>query len=107
MQRRLEERRADVGSWLNVTRVGATTAWLLLAVADDWSVSRGVLGAYLALAGVLWAAARRVPGLLRWPSLSVALLDMPLIYFLQAQAIPATASRPPPRCSPPADALTG
>ncbi|MGE6763903.1 adenylate/guanylate cyclase domain-containing protein [Corallococcus interemptor] len=95
LQRRLEEWRADVGSWLNMTRVGATTAWLLLAVLDDWSVSRGVLAAYIALSAVLWAAARRVPDLLRRPALGVALLDMPLIYFLQAQAIPTTANGVP------------
>ncbi|NOJ96428.1 adenylate/guanylate cyclase domain-containing protein [Corallococcus coralloides] len=92
LQRRLEEWRADVGSWLNVTRMGATAAWLALAVLDDWHVSRGVLAGYIALAVLLWAGARRVPDLLRRPALGVALLDMPLIYFLQEWSIRGSAN---------------
>ncbi|NNC20859.1 adenylate/guanylate cyclase domain-containing protein [Corallococcus exiguus] len=92
LRRRLDEWRADVGSWLNVTRVGATAAWLALAVLDDWNVSRGVLAGYIALAVLLWACARRVPDLLRRPALGVALLDMPLIYFLQEWSIRGSAN---------------
>ncbi|RKG99544.1 adenylate/guanylate cyclase domain-containing protein [Corallococcus sp. CA053C] len=87
LQLRLDEWRADVGAWLNSMRVGATAAWLLLAVLDDWRVSRAVLGGYILLAVLLWAGARRVPSLLRRPALGVALVDMPLIYFLQSQSI--------------------
>ncbi|WP_375754818.1 adenylate/guanylate cyclase domain-containing protein [Corallococcus exercitus] len=92
LQRRLDEWRADVGSWLNVTRMVTTAAWLGLAVLDDWRVPRGVLGGYIALAVLLWAGARRVPALLRRPALGVALLDMPLIYFLQERSIQGSAT---------------
>ncbi|RYZ42326.1 MAG: adenylate/guanylate cyclase domain-containing protein [Myxococcaceae bacterium] len=84
---RLDEWRADVGAWLNVMRVGATGAWLLLAIVDDWRVSRTMLGCYLALGAVLWAVSRRVPELLKRPALGVALIDMPFIYVLQSQSI--------------------
>ncbi|RKH60019.1 adenylate/guanylate cyclase domain-containing protein [Corallococcus aberystwythensis] len=92
---RLDEWRADVGAWLNVTRITATTAWLVLALVDDWHVSRGVLGGYIALAFLLWAGARRMPALLRRPALSVAFLDMPLIYFLQEWSIQGSANGVP------------
>ncbi|NBD12589.1 adenylate/guanylate cyclase domain-containing protein [Corallococcus silvisoli] len=95
LQRRLDEWRADVGSWLNVMRIGATAAWLLLGVLDDWRVSRAVLGCYVVLSVLLWAGARRVPDLLRRPALGVALLDMPLIYFLQAWSIQGSVNGVP------------
>ncbi|RKG84370.1 adenylate/guanylate cyclase domain-containing protein [Corallococcus terminator] len=87
LKSRLDEWRADVGTWLNLMRVGATGAWLLLGILDDWRVSRTVLGCYIALSVVLWAASRRMPELLKRPALGVALIDMPLIYFLQSQSI--------------------
>ncbi|MCY1040073.1 adenylate/guanylate cyclase domain-containing protein [Corallococcus sp. bb12-1] len=87
LKSRLDEWRADVGAWLNLMRVGATGAWLLLAILDDWRVSRTMLGCYIGLAAVLWAVSRRVPELLKRPALGVALIDMPLIYFLQSQSI--------------------
>ncbi|MCY1031935.1 adenylate/guanylate cyclase domain-containing protein [Corallococcus sp. BB11-1] len=95
LKSRLDEWRADVGAWFNVMRAGGTSAWLLLAILDDWRVSRPVLGCYIALAVVLWAVARRTPELLKRPVLGVALIDMPLIYFLQSQAIQGSTNGVP------------
>nr|AYM52843.1 adenylate cyclase 1 [Myxococcaceae bacterium MCy9487] len=92
VQRRLDDWRASVGSWFNILRAGSTAAWLFLAVLGDWRVSRGVLGCYIGLAVVLWGLGRRVPDLLRRPVLGVVLIDMPLIYFLQAQAIQGSSN---------------
>jgi class 3 adenylate cyclase len=90
LQRRLADWRSQVGEWLNRIRVVGVMGWLLLALADDWRVPLGVLGAYLLIAFMLWLCARLLPALGRRPALGVALIDMPAIFLIQSRAVEAS-----------------
>lgn len=95
LQRRLDVWRAQVGEWLNRLRLVGTAFWLLLAHWDDWLVHKGWLLAYVGVALLLWLGARRFPALGRRAALFLAVIDMPAIYFLQAQALQFTPTPVP------------
>ncbi|NTX11499.1 adenylate/guanylate cyclase domain-containing protein [Myxococcus sp. CA056] len=87
LARRLEGWRAQVGEWLNRVRAAGTASWLVMTWQFEWRTPLGVLAAYLALAVVLWAGARRFPRLGRRPALGLVFLDMPAVFALQSLAI--------------------
>ncbi|MCP3165425.1 adenylate/guanylate cyclase domain-containing protein [Myxococcus qinghaiensis] len=87
LRRRLEGWRAQVGEWLNRVRAAGTASWWMMSWLLDWRTPLGVLAAYLALAVLLWAGARRFPRLARRPALGLVFLDMPAVFALQSLAI--------------------
>ncbi len=93
LQQRLAKRRAQVGRWFNQLRVVATALWFAVAVAFDWHVPLLVLGAYLALALVLWVGSRRFQVLRQLPELGIIVIDMPAIFGVQWFAV-AVATNP-------------
>jgi adenylate cyclase len=86
LSQRLDERRAEVTEWLNRFRAAGTLGWLLFAFYFDWGTPRHLLGVYLVLALVLWAAARRFKVLAREPALGVGGIDMPAVFLIQLNA---------------------
>ncbi|MBU8898959.1 adenylate/guanylate cyclase domain-containing protein [Corallococcus sp. H22C18031201] len=95
LQRRLDAWRADVGEWLHRIRIAGAAAWLFVGTLDHWRVSTPVLLAYLGVAVVLWAGARRFPQLGRQPALGTALVDMPAVFVLQFLSLEGSANTVP------------
>ncbi|XXF77359.1 adenylate/guanylate cyclase domain-containing protein [Myxococcaceae bacterium GXIMD 01537] len=92
LRQRLDARRAQVGTWFNRFRVGATLFWLLVAAGFAWRVPFPVLGAYLVLAVGLWVGAGRFRVLGRLPELGIIFIDMPAIFGVQWFAVVAAAN---------------
>jgi adenylate cyclase len=84
---RLDERRAQVGEWVNRFRVGGAVGWLLFAVLFDWKTPWWMLAVYFGLAVGLWLGARRFQALSRRPALGVVGIDMPAICLIQLSAM--------------------
>jgi class 3 adenylate cyclase len=86
-RQRLEAHQAKVERWLYRLRIVVALGWCAVTVLFDWSVPLVGVGGYLLLALALWLAARFLPARLRRPELSVMLLDIPTIFFVQALGV--------------------
>lgn len=59
----------------------------------EWAARVRIFVAYWALAGLFWYAARRRTRLSYWAGFGLAVVDVPMVYWIQATSLSVTAAR--------------
>lgn len=98
-QSSIEEEQARNAWWVATFRLGGVTALLavsayqgLVAGLADWRANLPIFGVYGAAALVLWLLVRHVKGFGRVSGAALALVDVPLLFWLQWEAVPISFS---------------
>lgn len=98
-QSSIDEERARNSWWVASFRLGGVSLLLalsayqaLVAKLDDWRANLPVFGVYGAAALVLWLLVWRVPQARRASGASIAIIDVPLLFWLQWEAVPVSFS---------------
>jgi adenylate cyclase len=99
VQRALEAQRARTARVLALVRLGGVSLGLLLALfmgygtkQADWQVIVPILGAYAGCSLLLYLAARTSELAAQWAGLGVAIIDVPMVFWLQWLSVPVSPS---------------
>jgi adenylate cyclase len=99
VRRALEAQRVRTARALALVRLGGVSLGLLLALylgygtrQTDWQVNVPILGIYAGCALLLYVAARRSEVGAQFAGLAVAIVDAPMVFWLQWMSVPVSPS---------------